>query len=329
MVNIYSPTGSEAPLVSFLVKWARNHGFESHVDSAGNFIAQKGTGADVLLVGHVDTVPGELPVRIEHNILYGRGAVDAKASLAAFLEAASSIIPCNRLVVVGVVDEEGSSRGAHHLLTEYNPASIIIGEPSGWDSLTLGYKGKFHITYEDTREKTHSSLENISCIEQAMVFVTTLRAWCNSYNEGKSMFYRLGMHVATFHSDTDGFSDAVLMTIIFRIPPGFQKNIFTSFIESRKGSAHLQYSSYEPPVKASKTNHLVSAFLRAIRSLNGKTTFKVKSGTSDMNILQAFRVPILAYGPGDSRYDHTPHEHISLIEFETSVAVLQKVLAGL
>ena len=329
MVKIYSPTGSEGSLVSFLVEWAREHGFTSYRDMVGNFIAERGTGKEVLLVGHVDTVPGEIPFKTEDNVLYGRGAVDAKGALACFLEAASSADLRNRIVVVGAVDEEGESRGARHLLSGFNPSCIIIGEPSGWDSITLGYKGRFHIEYEDIREKIHSSLESFNSIEEAIVFINRIRRFCDSYNANKSMFHQLGMKIEAIHSDTDGFTDSSQMRIIFRIPLGFQKRRLKRVIETHKGQAQVQYSLYEPPVKTSKKNGLVSAFLRSIRSLDGVATFKVKSGTSDMNILQAFKVPIVAYGPGNSRYDHTPHEHLDLEEYEKSVTVMKKVLQAL
>jgi LysW-gamma-L-lysine carboxypeptidase len=39
--------------------------------------------------------------------------------------------------------------------------------------------------------------------------------------------------------------------------------------------------------------------------------------------------PIVAYGPGDSRLDHTPDEHLDLAEFQRAIAVLAEVLAGL
>ncbi|MCX6020116.1 MAG: acetyl-lysine deacetylase, partial [Chloroflexi bacterium] len=36
--------------------------------------------------------------------------------------------------------------------------------------------------------------------------------------------------------------------------------------------------------------------------------------------------PIVAYGPGDSALDHTPHEHVPIAEFERAVRVLERVL---
>src|SRR3712207_9443329 len=66
-------------------------GFEQvNIDNVGNIIATKGSGeACILLCGHMDTVPGQVPVRIEDGYIYGRGASDAKSALMAMLLAAS------------------------------------------------------------------------------------------------------------------------------------------------------------------------------------------------------------------------------------------------
>jgi LysW-gamma-L-lysine carboxypeptidase len=56
----------------------------------------------------------------------------------------------------------------------------------------------------------------------------------------------------------------------------------------------------------------------------------MKTGTSDMNILAPiWRCPALAYGPGDSKLDHTPDEAIDLEEFERGVHVLTHALLQL
>ena len=55
--------------------------------------------------------------------------------------------------------------------------------------------------------------------------------------------------------------------------------------------------------------------------------FVVKTGTSDMNVVApVWQCPIVAYGPGDSALDHTPHEHLELDEYWTAVLVLERWL---
>jgi len=125
------------------------HGFDAQVDGVGNAVGMRGTGSrEILLLGHIDTFQGTVPVRREGQLLFGRGTVDAKGPLAAFAVAAAAVEPRSdwRVTVVGAVEEEAaSSRGARQVLESRRsdqPIACIIGEPSRWDRVTLGYKGR-------------------------------------------------------------------------------------------------------------------------------------------------------------------------------------------
>ncbi|NIU62369.1 MAG: M20/M25/M40 family metallo-hydrolase, partial [Pseudomonas stutzeri] len=62
----------------------------------------------------------------------------------------------------------------------------------------------------------------------------------------------------------------------------------------------------------------------------GKPRFKLKTGTSDMNVVgPAWGCPIVAYGPGDSALDHTPREHIEIEEYQRGIEVLARALEAL
>ena len=79
--------------------------------------------------------------------------------------------------------------------------------------------------------------------------------------------------------------------------------------------------------RAEKNTPLVRSFLAAIRQHGGSPTFTVKSGTSDMNLTApVWQCPTVAYGPGDSDLDHTPHEHILISEYQRAIQVLAEVL---
>ncbi|MEJ2737953.1 MAG: M20/M25/M40 family metallo-hydrolase [Anaerolineae bacterium] len=72
------------------------------------------------------------------------------------------------------------------------------------------------------------------------------------------------------------------------------------------------------------------AMLRAIRAEGGRPRFKLKTGTSDMNIVgPAWGCPIIAYGPGDSSLDHTPYEHIEIEEYLRAIDVVEGALQTL
>ncbi len=110
LVEHYSPSGSERAAVEWLVERMQALGFtQAFVDGAGNAVGKMGAGPrQVVLLGHIDTFPGEIPVRVEADTLYGRGCVDAKGALACFVDAVAEVGARQgwQLVVIGAVEEE-------------------------------------------------------------------------------------------------------------------------------------------------------------------------------------------------------------------------------
>ena len=109
LLERYSPSGQEGVAVAWLVGHMGALGFtEAFIDEAGNAVGLMGEGErQIVLLGHIDTVPGEIPIRLEGDRLYGRGAVDAKGPLAAFVDAAGRLGPQPgwQVIVVGALDE--------------------------------------------------------------------------------------------------------------------------------------------------------------------------------------------------------------------------------
>ena len=161
MVEIPSLSGEESALAGFLVETMRGLGFQAHVDEAGNAVGTLGDGpTEIVLLGHLDTVPGAIPVRVEDGNLYGRGSVDAKGPLATFIAAAADVgaLPGKRIVVVGATEEEAaSSKGARHVARTRRPAFCVIGEPSATRAVTLGYKGRLVFAYQAETGASHSA----------------------------------------------------------------------------------------------------------------------------------------------------------------------------
>src|SRR5258706_12439945 len=86
LVEQYSPSGQERPAVDWLVARMASLGFtKSFRDGAGNAVGVMGDGPQqVILLGHIDTGPGEGPVGTAGKGFYGRGSVDAKGPRARF-----------------------------------------------------------------------------------------------------------------------------------------------------------------------------------------------------------------------------------------------------
>ncbi len=330
MLEIYSPSGEEGKLVNFLKGKMKELGFKAKTDGAGNLIGEIGQGnKEILLVGHLDTVEGIIPVEVKRGRIYGRGSVDAKGSLAVFIQAASKFRDDQQFTirVVGAVEEESSSRGAHFLKDKYRPDYVVIGEPSGWEGITLGYRGSMGVSYTLEKPLTHRGHSDRIPAEEAFRFYSELKG---KYDSGENRFGSISVRLTEIHTKKTPFKDGVEMKMDVRFPPGTDLAGLKSFIRRVSGEATVKFFNQTEAIKADKKNRLVVAFLRSIRQLRGKPKFKLKTGTSDMNILgNTWDCPILAYGPGDSSLDHTPNENLEISEYQRATKVLVGVLNDL
>jgi LysW-gamma-L-lysine carboxypeptidase len=335
LLRIPSPSGEEDVVAECLVERMAALGFWTHRDEVGNAVGVLGdpeAGREVVLLGHMDTVPGFIPVRWRGDRLYGRGAVDAKGPLAAFVAAAARVAPRLkdiRLVVIGAVEEEAHGLGARHLARTMEPPDcVIIGEPSHWEGITLGYKGMLNVDYWRVQPGGHTAGELPGPAEKAVTFWNRLMTYSEELNQGRSgHFDTLDPALRDFRTFSDGLDDGVEMNIVLRLPPGADTADLKYKMQAWCNGAALSFPGGDPPFRSEKNTPPVRALLRAIRAEGGRPRFKLKTGTSDMNVVgPVWGCPMVAYGPGDSSLDHTPDEHIEIKEFRRAVNVLERAL---
>ena len=349
LVQIPSPSEHEAEAVGYLVDWMAGRGFAACRDAAGNAIGVLEAPAkpmehgvrsvhhapsptrEIILLGHIDTVSGFPPVEERAGKLYGRGAVDAKGPLAAFAAAAALVGPQPgwRIVVVGAVEEEAAtSKGARHIASQHTPDSAVIGEPTGWGRVALGYKGRLLADVTMQRSMSHTAGPAVSAPELAVGYWNRVSARLAEINASRERVWdQVQAGLRGFDSADDGLLETAHMRLGFRLPLDMGPEELKGLLRSLDGDGELVFHGEEPAYRSEKNTPLVRAFLAAIRGQGGAPGFVVKTGTSDMNVVgPIWRCPILAYGPGDSSLDHTPEEHVKLAEWERGVAVLADAL---
>lgn len=345
ILEVYSPSQEEGAVAELIVRRMTELGYRTaYVDEAGNAVGEIGATAEnasktIVLLGHIDTVAGFIPVRIEPDgdTIYGRGSVDAKGPFAAFVLGAAAlldqpeILKDKRIVVVGAVEEEApTSKGARFAQHQYRPDYCIIGEPSAWDRVTIGYKGTLQVRYELVRELKHTAAAGPSAFEEGVEFWNRVKEYSTAFNVEKKISQTLQTALRGINSNSDGFHDTLTMRIGVRIPFGFPIEEFKTQLGAWAGDGSLEIFGEEPPITSDKNSLLVRTFYAAIRDEGGQPKPLKKTGTSDMNVLgPAWGCPIVAYGPGDSSLDHTPHEHASLAELERGIRVISRVLEKL
>jgi [amino group carrier protein]-lysine/ornithine hydrolase len=341
IVSIYSPSGREEEVAQFIVNEGKKLGFDkAEVDHFNNVILEIGEGEkEIILLGHIDTVKPFLSVKVEDGKLYGRGSVDAKGAFAAFVFAAlaaSKKLKNTKIIVAGASQEEQHGIGGQILAEKFqNPSAVIVGEPSGVDGITLGYKGTFTMEFFKRKVSMHSANDSEkNVIEEAIEFTQKIKEFCDKFNESKSVWEGLQQRVAKFTFDEVNGVEQVKVRVKFRTPLGFDSAELKKVVGENKNGGEISYLQSwgsEEACLSPKNSSLTRAFIAAIRAEGGKPVFKVKTGTADMNTFaKAFpNTPIVSYGPGDSNLDHTPDEHLDMGDFDKAVKVLTKVLVRL
>lgn len=339
MVRTPSLCGQEDEVAIVLLDVMGRAGFAAGRDEVGNVIGIAGppdARRSIIILGHMDTVPGVIEVETLDGNLHGRGSVDAKGPLATGLVAAARATERTvmRVMVIGAVQEEGPSVGARHLARQPAPDYLVIAEPGGWDAIVLGYKGSQRFTIELSQPASHTAGAEPTVSERLVDFWSRLTAWCARQTppgpKPASTFERLTATLISVSSSTDGLHDTAAFTIGMRLPLDIASDTVRTGVQNLLPDAAFHFSPGEPAVRGEKSNPLVAAFVRSIRGEGGTPRFKVKTGTSDMNIVgPAWNCPMLAYGPGDSRLDHTPNEHVMIEEYLCGIRILTRVLEEL
>ncbi|MFF0965821.1 M20/M25/M40 family metallo-hydrolase [Streptomyces sp. NPDC003703] len=324
-----SVSGDERRLAERLRHIAAGHGARSHIDEVGNVHALVGRGPrTVMLLSHLDTVPGAVPFEHTGTLVRGRGAVDAKGPLAAMLVAALGSRDLGiRVHWVGVVEEETLwSRGAEHVrATVPVPDAVIVGEPSGASAVTIGYKGMAEFEVRCEVPRTHTATPGPKAGE---ILVRALGRLLDTYGtRGNANFGDVGLVVRD--GRLEPFSGGC--SLVFRTPPGLSPEELLRQVSAILGEGIDVVPVYDvPAVMVPRGSACVRALTRAIRLEGLRPAHKLKTGTSDMNTLsRSWQVPMATYGPGDCHQDHTDTEHILVQEYLDGVRILRTALREL
>ena len=180
-----SPLDDQAPAMAFVRDYLKSHGIDSEqlVGEAGEaypvLYAQVGdaSGFRVVLNGHVDVVPvgnrdgwefDPFGGEIYDGKIHGRGTSDMKCGLAVLLFSMATLAESGadlkgdiRLHVV--CDEEIAGSGTRWLCGHGyadGADAVVIGEPTGHDTIEIGQKGILHLTLTAHGTPGHGSTGN-------------------------------------------------------------------------------------------------------------------------------------------------------------------------
>ena len=321
LVAIPSVTGEEEDVLSFLERRFSEGGWTvESMDVAPNrrnLFVHRGH-PSVVLTTHADTVPPFLPPRREGNVLVGRGACDAKGSLAAQAVALEELArggarDVGLLVLVG---EERGSDGALAANRRPHLARYLIGgEPTG-SRFVAGSKGCLRIEVVARGVSGHSSIPESgrSAVDALLDFLNDLRSLRLPQHP---VFGGTTMNIGVLQAGTapNVIAESARAEVIFRTGESIE-TLLAHVRPMAEGRVELAVGYRSDPVS-----------FRCPKGQSGE----VVSFACDLPLLPAWGTPIL-FGPGSIRDAHGAEEKVDLAEVEAAVGVytglVQRLLQG-
>lgn len=341
-LKIYSPTTEEAELARFLAEKMDRLGYSKvRTDGAGNALGEIGKGStSILLCGHMDTVPGMLPVARRQGRIYGRGAADAKSPLCALLVAGSRAADLGvRVTFAGVTQEEGEGAGIEQLIKSGEDFDYaVFGEPSGSDRITVGYRGRvsLYVTVKTPGGHAGSPWAQRSAFDEFAQLLSRLKTYERSKEVKGDHFRSVSISptlvkAGSYHNVIPNTCEA---TIDLRLPPAIPSSIAIEEIrhvaKQTDEGAQVDIRAGEPTeaYQADTSSRLVRAFQRAIiLRLKSRPSLVRKTGTGDMNTFAHRKgTACVTYGPGLSRTSHTDGEMVEIRDYLASIEVLKEAI---
>jgi acetylornithine deacetylase len=318
LIDIDSTTGREGEVGRLLARLLRDRGYsvlEQPVDSDRiNVIAAVGE-PHVVFSTHFDCVPPFFPSRVEGDLLFGRGACDAKGILAAQVAAAERLRAAGEtgIGLVFVAGEERGSDGAKAANRIASKAAFLInGEPT---DLRLGAatRGCYRVRLTSTGKAAHSGYPELgeSAIEKLIDCLNALRAaaWPSDPLLGTT-HYTVGL-----------ISGGVAPNVI---PPHAEAEVFFRTVGDHDAIRATLAAALAGRVTVEEILELPAVRLHTVAGFETA----VFSYFSDVPFLSNWGTPLLL-GPGSIHVAHTEREHVRIGELHEAVDVYARLAAAL
>lgn len=348
----------ELAVAEALAEYFRAGGIEARIDpwdgNRANLIVHvRGAGKrGALLFGsHLDVVPpGETPWQTSpfepterDGRIYGRGAADMKAGIAAAAAAIREIIHeggklQGDLILAATAGEESDSCGVLRWIEEHGPSlpklsGVVVTEPTAFQ-LVCAHRGLVWIEVTTFGKTAHASMPHlgINAIEQMYMLLERLRGYLPRHTPDAI----LGEPTLSVNQIAGGKApnvvpDQCTITIDTRVVPGQTAEGIIADLEelfSELNSADPQFRAeakvtrFCPPMRTDPQ----CDFVRGIQwAVEAEQTTAVRY-TTDGPYFARLGAPVVVFGPGDSEVCHKPDEYVDIADLDIGKKYYKAIL---
>lgn len=373
LVRTPSLSTQEGEVASLIARALRDFGVpEVRVDRIGNVVARLGDGHGPVLLydGHMDTVAvsdrsawahDPFAAEVVNGVLYGLGAADMKAALAAFVFAAKMLAEAHAqlngsLVLAFVVQEEPCEGLAVRVLIEeegIRPDWVVLGEPSDLQ-IMLGQRGRLELRVTAQGQTSHAArpdlgknaiyaaarlifglelladrLGNDSALGRGTLAVTQIESGSPSRNAVPDRCSFCVDRRLTL-GETEAKALAEVDAIIAREDVEATVEV-TEYRATSYTGYECRAKSYFPAWAIGANDPLAQALARSAREVLGATprTGYWPFSTDGVYTMGAAGIPTVGFGPGKPEHAHTIHDQVRIEDVVKAARVYAQLAVNL
>ncbi|MEV4553156.1 succinyl-diaminopimelate desuccinylase [Nonomuraea wenchangensis] len=321
IVDIESVSGAERALAD-AVERALAALPHLKVERSGETVVARtelGRAERVLIAGHLDTVPvaGNLPSRVEGDLLYGCGTSDMKAGVAVALRLAATVPAPSRDVTYVFYDCEeieaernGLTRVAREhpdwLLADF----AVLMEPTD-GVIEGGCQGTLRAEVAVSGKRAHSARSwfGVNAIHGIEPVLARLNAYEARRPVVDGLEYHEGLNAVGVTGGVAGnvIPDRCVVTVNYRFAPDLTIEQAQEHVREVFDGFEVTFTDAAPGARPGLTHPVAAAFAAAVGG-----TPRAKLGWTDVARFSALGVPAVNYGPGDPNLAHQQGEYVSL-----------------
>ena len=359
-----NPPGDDRGIADYLAGYLERIGVEARVDVVGdnrrNVVGMWKGETDhptLLLNGHLDVVaPGQgwtvepFAGVIKDGQLFGRGAVDMKAGIAAMVGAMQmaqrkGFRPRGTVILAAVADEEVDQTGTRYLGSIGLKADYaLVAEPTSLKPM-IAHKGRMILEVSTLGKTAHAAMpeHGVNAIEKMGRVLEAAQL------EGEALWQKahsmLGKPTLTITmiqggSAINSVPDRCQVILDRRYLPeekpeaildGLRKQLTALSTQDEAMQWELKLLRHSPPLEGAADMPLVSSLRRAIAEVRGEDPgVHGLLATTDAGVLWAeLGIPTVVCGPGDLTQAHKPDEHVEVDELVQATQVYMQVIEEL
>jgi len=318
VVDVESVSGNERALADLVEAALRRLPHLAVVRTGDTIMARTNLGRSerVVVAGHLDTVPvaGNLPSRLEGDLVFGRGTADMKGGVAVALACAAALDAPNRDITWIFYDHE-------EVAAEDNSLTRVAREHPEWlagDFAVLmeptsaqvegGCQGTLRFTLSTQGTAAHSARAWLghNAIHDVAEPLARLAAYQPRQVDVDGLVYREGLNAVAIAGGIAGnvIPDACVLTVNFRFAPDRDEADAQRHCREVFAGHELDFIDVAPGARPGLDRPIAQEFLAAV---GGEA--RPKYGWTDVARFSALGVPAVNFGPADPGKAHADDEY--------------------